>query len=136
MATDPTALLPSFRAVLAAQPAAAPPASASRKELVVFRHSSLFYWWPVWLLGFLFAALTYFGDYHMAVVPGKTTAAKDRKVELDDRTQATRNVLILPENAKLVERRNRDGNRRSFSRRFTCRRAGRTAPCSPWCCSW
>src|SRR5688572_30606514 len=41
-------------------------------ELPVYHHSSLFYWWPVWLFGFLFAAVTWFGDTHMAIVPRGT----------------------------------------------------------------
>src|SRR5262245_15694647 len=28
-------------------------------ELRLYSHSTLFYWWPVWLLGYLFALLTY-----------------------------------------------------------------------------
>jgi hypothetical protein len=35
-------------------------------------HSGLFYWWPVWAVGYLMAALTWFGDYYMATVPKKT----------------------------------------------------------------
>src|SRR5438067_9477254 len=65
-------------------------------ELPVYHHSTLFYWWPVWLLGFLFAALTYLSDTHMGLVPAGTEAAKDRHVEIDDKgTMATRDVLIL-----------------------------------------
>src|SRR5438067_13457386 len=47
--------------------AAAPPA-----EIRVFGHSNLFYWWPVWLLGFIMAALTYLDGHVMAVVPEGT----------------------------------------------------------------
>src|SRR5262245_17529253 len=28
-------------------------------EIRLFSHSSLFYWWPIWTLGYLFALLTY-----------------------------------------------------------------------------
>src|SRR5215207_1097399 len=115
MATDPIGSPPVAAVPLvAASPPARSPATGSRREIIVYRHSNLFYWWPVWLLGFVFAALTYLGDYHMAVVPDQTVAAKDRKVELDDGTLATRHVLILPENAKLVERRNRAGDLEIF----------------------
>src|SRR5271170_4824220 len=41
-------------------------------EVVVYRHSHLFYWWPVWLLGFVFALVSYFYDQHMAILPAKT----------------------------------------------------------------
>jgi hypothetical protein len=30
-----------------------------RQELRIYSHSSLFYWWPVWLVGFIMAFLTY-----------------------------------------------------------------------------
>jgi hypothetical protein len=74
-------------------------------ELPVYHHSTLFYWWPIWLLGFVFAALTYFGDTHMALVPAGTEAAKERQVEIDDKgTMATRDVLILKDKAKLITR--------------------------------
>lgn len=29
-------------------------------ELIIYSHSTLFYWWPVWAVGYLFALLTYF----------------------------------------------------------------------------
>src|SRR5262245_50232670 len=47
-------------------------------ELPVYHHSSLFYWWPVWLFGFLFAGITWFGDTHMAIVPAKTVPLEKR----------------------------------------------------------
>lgn len=31
-----------------------------RKQVTVYSHSSLFYWWPVWVIGYLLAAVTYF----------------------------------------------------------------------------
>jgi hypothetical protein len=72
-------------------------------ELPIYHHSTLFYWWPIWLLGFLFAGFTYFEDRHMAIVPPGTQAAADRQVEIDDKgTTETRHVLILPKNEKLV----------------------------------
>jgi hypothetical protein len=41
-------------------------------ELVSVGHSNLFYWWPVWLTGFILAGLTWFADTHMALVPADT----------------------------------------------------------------
>ena len=32
-------------------------------EVVIISHSPLFYWWPVWVVGFLMAAVSYWqGD--------------------------------------------------------------------------
>jgi hypothetical protein len=41
----------------AAQPA--PPATAQRQEVIVYGHSWLFYWWPVWVVGYIMAFLTW-----------------------------------------------------------------------------
>ena len=35
------------------------PVETARPQLRVFHHSNLFYWWPVWAVGFLCAILTY-----------------------------------------------------------------------------
>jgi hypothetical protein len=47
-------------------------------EITVYAHSNLLYWWPVWTLGYLLAALTYFegytinmGDMEVVVHPSK-----------------------------------------------------------------
>src|SRR3954469_18773033 len=37
--------------------------------LIVYGHSNLFYWWPVWLVSFILAGLTYSEGNLMAVVP-------------------------------------------------------------------
>jgi hypothetical protein len=37
------------------------PEPLEEQELRIYSHSSLFYWWPVWAVGFLMAAITYFG---------------------------------------------------------------------------
>ena len=29
-------------------------------DLIIYSHSTLFYWWPVWLSGYVFAAITFF----------------------------------------------------------------------------
>ncbi len=70
-------------------------------RLVVYRHSSLFYWWPVWGLGFLFAAVTYFDHYQLATVPANTVAAENRSVDIDGKgTMEPRHVLILAKDTK------------------------------------
>jgi hypothetical protein len=44
-----------------------------RPHFKVVSHSNLFYWWPVWSLGFIMAAISYFGDTRLAIVPEGTT---------------------------------------------------------------
>jgi len=67
--------------------------------VVVYQHSSLFYWWPVWFFGFLFAAITYFGDHRMAIIPSGTTAMKDVAIVDSNGVPTKRDVLILKDKA-------------------------------------
>jgi hypothetical protein len=39
----------------------------------VVSHTPLIYWWPVWLVGFILAGLTYAEGTRLAVLPGQTT---------------------------------------------------------------
>src|SRR5262249_35206246 len=63
------------------------------REVVVLSHSPLFYWWPVWAVGFLMAALSYWQGYRVAFVPRGTTA--ERGVEVAGQ-RGPRDVLIAP----------------------------------------
>jgi hypothetical protein len=38
----------------------------------VISHTTLIYWWPVWLLGFILAGLTYADGTRLAVLPSDT----------------------------------------------------------------
>ncbi|MBA4063425.1 MAG: hypothetical protein C0501_06875 [Isosphaera sp.] len=59
-------------AVPTADPLPAGAQTVPDEEIRVYGHSNLFYWWPVWALGFLFAGLTYLGDNRMYVGPAGT----------------------------------------------------------------
>ena len=48
---------------------AKPKAPAAPRELKVYMHSWLLYWWPVWAVGFVMAGWTLLDDQHMALVP-------------------------------------------------------------------
>jgi len=39
-------------------------------EVTIVSHSDLFYWWPVWLVGFIMSAITYFHDVHAGFIGG------------------------------------------------------------------
>ena len=43
----------------------------------IISHSTLFYWWPVWVAGFALTLLTFAADTHMVFVPTSTVALKD-----------------------------------------------------------
>lgn len=65
--------------------------------LTVYSHSNLMYWWPVWLVCFILAAVTYVGGYQMAVVPDGTVAVTDATVAAPgEQFPGTRDVLVAP----------------------------------------
>jgi len=74
-----------------------PATTASAIERVerysVYGHSNLFYWWPVWLVGFILAALTYSEGHVMAVVPEGTTIEQAKTIPGE---KGPRDVLVAP----------------------------------------
>jgi len=105
-----------------ASPQTPPPATdRGPDEVRVVSHSNLFYWWPVWAVGFVMALVTAFDKTRMVVVPDGTVAgtlraprerdAKSGAVELvqvaDDKvidTAAGRHAYLLPEGADKPKR--------------------------------
>jgi hypothetical protein len=76
------------------------PNEPAREEvrIKIVSHSDLFYWWPVWAVGFLMAALTYQHGHRVAFVPAGTVAERGRVVEGHD---GPRDVLVAPPGAAL-----------------------------------
>ena len=37
----------------------------------------LFYWWPIWVVGYIFALITYFEDHRLVIVPAGATVGID-----------------------------------------------------------
>jgi hypothetical protein len=68
------------------------------QEVVVISHSPLFYWWPVWAVGFLMAALSFLQGQQVAFVPADTVAKRDVQVP---GFEGARDVLITPANRPL-----------------------------------
>jgi hypothetical protein len=56
-----------------------------RKEITLISHSMLFYWWPIWVLGYVMALITYFDNDRLAIVPSKSRLEihKDDQIEGD-----------------------------------------------------
>jgi hypothetical protein len=52
-----------------------PPGAATppKREITLISHSMLFYWWPIWVIGFTMALITYFENRHLAVLPENVT---------------------------------------------------------------
>jgi hypothetical protein len=80
-------------------PAPAPVGAGDRNEITIISHSNLFYWWPIWAVGFLMALLTWVDGHRLAIVPDKTEARKDIKVafkEGDKEVLEPRDIYVLP----------------------------------------
>jgi hypothetical protein len=74
-------------------------ATAGLKDIKLYSHSTIFYWWPVWLVGYTMAFLTYLDGGQMAVVPPGAEARRDWRVEVEPGRLQTREGLILPPSA-------------------------------------
>src|SRR6059058_5848568 len=57
-------------------PAGSYPATEAR-EVRIYSHSALFYWWPVWLCGYLMAMWTWADQHRLAIIPPGTTVSRD-----------------------------------------------------------
>jgi hypothetical protein len=65
----------------------------AQREIRVYSHSALFYWWPVWFVGFLMGLLTYWDGHLMALVPKGSVAERQRTVEGHD---GKVDVIVVP----------------------------------------
>ena len=45
------------------------PTGAAKREITLISHSMLFYWWPIWVVGLIMFAVTYFENHRLAIVP-------------------------------------------------------------------
>src|SRR5262249_28835375 len=81
-------------------------ALTGQNEIRIVSHSTLFYWWPVWAVGFLMAIITWIDGHRMAVVPAKTKVVhvtQNLSVKIkrakDERNLRGKDVLV-PEDTK------------------------------------
>lgn len=47
-------------------------------EIRIYSHSPLFYWWPVWLFGFIFSVITLVDGYRLIIVSDEALAVKEK----------------------------------------------------------
>jgi hypothetical protein len=84
-------------------PSAPPPSPPY--EIKIVSHSNLFYWWPVWAVGFIVGFLSLMSSHRMVVVPKGTEAHHSAQVEVSKgdkkETYQNRDVLIAPQSAHL-----------------------------------
>jgi hypothetical protein len=69
------------------------PETVIPREVVVISHSTLFYWWPVWVVGYVMALITLIGGERMHTVPERA------KVEVEGNGQKL--VIVAPEGRAL-----------------------------------
>lgn len=72
MSTDPSTLsppTPSNAVPVYNVPPPGTPADERVDHIVIYGHSNLFYWWPVWAACFILAGWTYLDAFQMAAVP-------------------------------------------------------------------
>lgn len=85
--------------------AASPASSVSPKvdrdtKITIISHSSLFYWWPVWALGFIMAFITYIQDHRLVILPPnakiilKEGEEKKFQIDLPDSEYANRHIKL------------------------------------------
>src|ERR1019366_8498835 len=82
-------------------PAAAAPAPAQaaprKREVIIVSHCSLFYWWPVWAVGFLlFAVTSLWGEFMVTVPPGTEAKREGATVKVQGNPDEPRDALVLP----------------------------------------
>jgi hypothetical protein len=58
-------------------PSAIPDPPLQQREIRIVSHCSLFYWWPVWAVGFIMFLISMVGNHRLAVVPAGTTAHRE-----------------------------------------------------------
>jgi hypothetical protein len=82
----------------------APGGSAASREITLISHSMLFYWWPIWVIGYVMAGITYFENHRLAVVPdGSKVLKSDEKI--DDKSTVYRLVVPNPPTKSIEEAR-------------------------------
>src|SRR5713226_4262444 len=79
-------------------PYSRPPQDPQNREIRVVSHCTLFYWWPVWAVGFIMFLITAIAGEYMVTVPPHTSAIKgahkDEKGKVHD-------AFVLPEGKSL-----------------------------------
>jgi hypothetical protein len=88
------------------------PALAGKTEIRIVSHSNLFYWWPVWAVGFIMALITAFENTRLATVPGGTQVFEATKAEVvyqdaqgapTTKSFENRDVLVAPKGKTIDE---------------------------------
>lgn len=89
-----------------------PPSTSEPNEVRVISHSNIFYWWPVWAVGFIMGIWTLFVDRHLMVtVPPESEAVHAKEIRYtvatgkdkeDTMTRKDREFVLVPEGKQLT----------------------------------
>jgi len=82
---------------------ATPPRPSPPTEIKLYSHSTLFYWWPVWLLGLILAGLTAFQPTVMIIVP-KGTELRNAEITNSQEKKELRKAAVLPADKDFPEK--------------------------------
>lgn len=74
---------------------AGPPAPHGPREIKLVSHSPIFYWWPIWVLGYVMALITMFEGHRLAVLPNHAQLHK-----LAEDGTSTRYELTVPKGSE------------------------------------
>jgi hypothetical protein len=78
-----------------------PITTTANRQITIVSHCTLFYWWPVWAVGFLLGILSLLWGDRMAIVPAGTEVVQNAEVigpmkENKETRYKDREVLVLP----------------------------------------
>jgi hypothetical protein len=76
-------------------PPPATPVNSDDVEIKIVSHSNLFYWWPVWAVGYLLAILTWADGHLMTIVPSNESLWKHVYVKVGDSFEEHEGVIFL-----------------------------------------
>jgi hypothetical protein len=71
------------------------------QEIKLVSHSPIFYWWPIWVLGYVMALITYGEGHRLAILPHE---AKVEVTKTDDHGRPVGYQIDVPESTSSLER--------------------------------
>jgi hypothetical protein len=92
------------------------PPSSAQKEITIVSHSTLYYWWPVWAVGFLLGILSLAMGERMVTVPNASVAlyhadGSGKDAEGKDHAFKDQEVVVLPVGKQLHHRAEIEGGK-------------------------
>jgi len=82
---------------------AVPLVARGPREIKLVSHSPIFYWWPIWLLGYVMALLTLMENHRLAILPPNTKVEVTKWAD-DARRVPTEYKLEVPGTSRQLER--------------------------------